>query len=154
MQDQQKKGWWSRNWKWCLPVAFVGSLAVMAGVLVAFLMAISGMMKSSSVYKQAFETAKNHSMVQQHFGNPIKDSMFFSGNINISGTSGNADISIPISGPEGDGIVHVIAVKTSGQWTFSALVVEVSKTGESIDLLAHRNVLDDVHSQIQAANNH
>jgi hypothetical protein len=67
-------------------------------------------------------------------GFPIKDGFFVSGKTNVSGSSGKADLTIPISGPKGKGTIYFVASKFAGEWTFSKLIVEVGKTGERIDL--------------------
>ena len=64
------------------------------------------------------------------------------GNINVNGSSGHADLAIPVSGPEGSGTIYVVASKTAaGQWTISRLVVDVKATNQRIDLIA--NSLND-----------
>jgi hypothetical protein len=49
------------------------------------------------------------------------------GNINISGPSGNANISlpVPVSGPGGKGTLYVVAKKTAGGRNFETSQVEV-----------------------------
>ncbi len=135
MNQQQHKNWWGRNWKWCVPVGCLGSLASCAGVFALILCSVFGMMKSSGAYKDALSKAKAHPSVQKAIGTPIEEGTFVSGNINISGPSGQADLSIPISGPDGKATVYVVAEKTAGQWAFSTLVVEIEETKQRIDLL-------------------
>ncbi len=67
-------------------------------------------------------------------GTPI-DAGFPSGNIDRTGRSGHADLSIPISGPDGKGTIHLVAEKSDGQWSFSTLEVAIRPTGELIDLI-------------------
>ena len=52
----------------------------------------------------------------------------------MNGGSGNADLTIPISGPKGKGTLYVVATKSAGEWTYSKLVVKIDSTGETIDL--------------------
>ena len=59
------------------------------------------------------------------------------GSINISGAAGNADLAIPISGPNGRGTIYARATRSAGKWTFSQLVVEIKATKEKIDLMEH-----------------
>ena len=91
-------------------------------------------MKSSDVYKTAFARAKADPKVVEALGAPLDDGMFVSGNTNVNGASGHADLSIPISGPKGKGTIYVVGEKSAGQWTYSKLVVEIEKTKERIDL--------------------
>ena len=79
--------------------------------------------------------AKADSRVVNALGTPITDGYFVSGNTNVSGTSGQADMTVPISGPKGKGTIYFVAAKFAGQWTFSKLMVEVAASGQRIDLI-------------------
>lgn len=135
MGEQQNQNWWGRNWKWFVPVGCLGSIALFVGFIVLIMGLVFGMMKSSEAYKGAMAEAKAHPAVQQALGTPIEAGLFVTGNINISGSSGQADLAIPVSGPDGKATIYAVAVKSSGQWTFSDLVVEMKDTKQRIDLL-------------------
>jgi hypothetical protein len=131
----KKRNWWLRNWKWCVPlgcltmmllfVAFVGSVALI----------VFSAMKSTDVYKDALAKAKAHAAVIEALGSPITEGFLVSGNTNVNGASGEANLSILISGPNGKGTVYVAAKKSLGQWNYSGLIVEIEKTHQRIDLL-------------------
>ncbi len=135
MNQQQDKNWWSRNWKWFVPVGCLGSLILFAGFIALMICLVFGIMKSSDAYKDALAKAKAHPSVQKTIGTPIEEGMFVTGSINLSGPSGQADLSIPISGPDGKATIYVVAAKSAGQWTFSTLIVEIKDTKQRIDLL-------------------
>ena len=106
-------------------VAFVGSIALI----------VFGAMKSTDVYKDALGRAKGNSAVIDALGSPITEGFLVSGNTNVNGASGEANLSIPISGPNGKGTIYVAANKSLGRWNYSGLVVEIGKTHQRIDLL-------------------
>jgi Cytochrome oxidase complex assembly protein 1 len=130
-----RPNWWERNWKWFVPlgcfsvallfVAFVGSI-----VLIVF-----SAVKSTDVYKDALARAKADPAVIEALGSPITEGFLLSGNTNVNGASGDANLSIPISGPKGKGTIYVAATKSLGHWNYSGLVLEIAKTRERIDLL-------------------
>ena len=68
-------------------------------------------------------------------GSPIKEGLLVAGNINIRGSSGEADLAIPISGPKGKAILYAVATKSAGKWTFRTLEVAMEASGERIDIL-------------------
>ena len=68
-------------------------------------------------------------------GTPIEEGLLVMGNINVTGSSGEADLAIPIAGPESEGTIYAVAEKSAGKWAYSILEVEVKTTGERIDLL-------------------
>jgi hypothetical protein len=58
------------------------------------------------------------------------------GSINISGTSGNADLAVPLSGPKGKATVYVRARKAMGKWNYNFMQAAIEGSDERIDLLA------------------
>ena len=135
MNQQHQGNWWGRNWKWFVPVGCSSAIILFVTFIVILLTFVFGLMKSSDAYKEALAKVKTHPAVKTSLGTPIEEGMFVTGNISISGPSGQADLAIPVSGPRGKGTVYVVATKSAGQWTFSTLAVEIKKTKERINLL-------------------
>jgi hypothetical protein len=129
------RGWWSRHWKWVVPLLGALMLALFTGVILLFMSALFGMLKSSDAYQQAVREAKANPAVVQALGEPIEEGWLTMGNINVNGPSGEANLQIPISGPKGEGDIYLEATKSAGQWNYSTLLVRVEGTKESIDLL-------------------
>ncbi len=138
LPQERSSTWWQRNWKWLVPVGCLGALALFAAFIMLMVTIVFGMIKSSDVYKDALATARAHPSVVKALGSPIEEGIFVMGSINISGSSGQADLAIPISGSNGKGTIYAVASKSAGQWTFSKLVVEIKATKERIDLIEHR----------------
>jgi hypothetical protein len=105
------------------------------GFVVVIASIVFGALKSSDAYKTALVRAKADPRVVAALGSPITDGFMISGKTNVSGTSGHADLTVPISGPKGKGTIYFVASKFAGEWTFSKLIVEVKETGERIDLV-------------------
>ena len=108
-----------------LLVAFVGSIALI----------VFSAMKSTDVYKDALARARVNRAVVESLGSPIKEGFLVSGNTNVNGASGEANLSIPISGPNGKATIYVAARKSLGRWDYSGLIVEIAKSHQRIDLL-------------------
>lgn len=130
-----KSNWFQRNWKWFVPIGCAGIIAAMVGFFAVIFMIIMGSIKSSDAFKLAMERAGQDARVQEKLGTPIEAGWFISGNIEVNGPSGKADLSIPIHGPRGKGKLYANAAKSAGQWNFSTLLVEVETDGSRIDLL-------------------
>ena len=122
-----------------MPTGCLGFALLVAGFVALLVMVIFGAMKSSDVYKDALAKARANSAVIDALGSPIKEGMFLSGNTNVNGASGEANLSIPISGPKGKGTIYVAATKSAGEWTYATLVAEIEKTHERIDLIRTRD---------------
>ncbi len=136
MYQPPKPNWWSRNWKWFVPVGCLTTLLVCAGGLALFLIFIFSKIKSSEVYKEAVLRAKASEEVQAVLGTPIEEGFLVSGNIQVNDLSGQADLAIPISGPKGAATLYVEAEKSAGKWEFSTLMVALEGAATKIDLLA------------------
>jgi hypothetical protein len=133
--SQPKRGWWARNWMWFVPTGCFTLIVLFAVFVGSIVMIVFGAIKSTDVYKDALARAKAHPAVVEALGSPIKEGLLVSGNTNVNGASGEASLSIPISGPKGKGTIYVKAEKSLGRWNYSDLVVEIQKTGERIDLV-------------------
>jgi len=106
-------------------------LAFVAGVLSI----VEVSFKSSGAYTQALALAQANSQVSDKIGRPLKPGWFALGSISINGDSGDADISIPISGPNGKGRIYAVAKKIAGIWRYETLEIEVDGQPDRIDLL-------------------
>ncbi len=125
-----RPGWWSRNWKWFVPTGCLGMLLLVVGFVFVIIAIVFGAMKSSDAYKMRLGQGKGRSQ-----GGELRsdlrstDGFFVSGKTNVSGTSGHADMTVPISGPKGKGTIYFVASKFAGEWTFSKLMVEIARNG-------------------------
>jgi len=118
-----------------VPSGCLGMLLLLGAFIFFIVTIVFGAMKSSDAYKSALARAKADPRVVNALGSPITDGFFVSGNTNVSGSSGSADMTIPISGPKGKGTIYFVASKFMGKWTFSKMVVEIAQTGQRIDLV-------------------
>lgn len=111
-------------------------LLLLLGMFVALLMTvITTSFRSSDVYKQAMARAAANEQVRAQIGDPIKADWLISGQLKVSSDTGNADLSIPISGSRGRGTIRAVATKSGGVWSFSCLQVVVLGHASRIDLL-------------------
>lgn len=133
--DSNEQGWFARNWKWAVPVGCVGMLAMFAAFFASIFLVVFGAMRSSDAYQIAMSRARENPKVVEALGEPVEAGWFISGNINVSGPSGNASLSIPVSGPRGAGTVYLVAEKVAGEWIFERLELELEGTGERVNLL-------------------
>jgi tetratricopeptide (TPR) repeat protein len=110
-------------------------LAGIAVVIALFVTAIFGTLKSSDVYKQALGKATASPNGISELGQPIEAGWLVSGSISVGGSSGEADISIPISGPKNSATIYAVGRKSAGEWKFTRLEVEVKDNPSRIKLL-------------------
>lgn len=123
-------GWWKRNWK----IGCLGMLVAVPLLFFSIIAIVFGALKSSDAYKTALAAAQADPRVVSALGSPIEAGWLISGSTHVTGTAGEANLTVPISGPNGKGTLYFVASKFAGKWTFSKMMVRVEKTGEDIDL--------------------
>jgi hypothetical protein len=129
------KNWFERNWKWFVPTGCLTIIVLFLAFIAGVLSIVELSLKSSGAYIQALAAAQANPQVANKIGRPLKAAWFVSGDINTNGDSGDADISIPISGPKGRGTIYAVAKKIAGNWQFETLQVELDGQPDRIDLL-------------------
>ncbi len=130
-----KPGWWSRNWKWFVPMSLVTLLLLCGGGIFAAVSMVFGLLKSSEPYKEAMVRANANEQVQSALGTPVEPGFIVGGSINLNNDSGTATLDIPVTGSKGKGSIHVDGSKAAGTWTYSAMDVAVEGQAEKISLL-------------------
>lgn len=128
------RNWWQRNWKWFVPTGCLTLLMLFVGFVFCIVLVAFSAIKSTDAYATAFNRAKSDPRVIAAIGTPIKQGWYVAGNTRVSGGSGEADLTIPISGPKGKATVYAKATKSAGRWSYSQLQVRVASTDALIDL--------------------
>jgi hypothetical protein len=134
-----RRNWWQRNWKWFVPTGCLTIIAAFVVFIAAIMLLVFGAMKSSDVYKMAVSRAKSDPRVTEAIGTPIREGYLVGGHTEVSGGSGQADLTIPIHGPKGEAKIYATATKSAGEWHYTQLIVKIENTGESIDLSGDAN---------------
>jgi len=107
-------------------------LVLFAALLVVGFFSLFG---RSDACALAMEQARANDQVKERLGEPLEKGLFVMGNIQISGSSGDAELSIPISGPKGKGTLYIVAKKSMGLWKAQALQLAGENESYRIDLL-------------------
>jgi hypothetical protein len=121
--------------KWIIISVVLVIMIVIVLFVVGILFIISGAIKSSDPYQHAVQVATHDSRVVERLGAPIKPGWLPAGSINVSGGSGQADLSISVEGSKAKGTIYVVAKKTEGEWVYQNLALRVEGSEKRIDLL-------------------
>ena len=138
MAEVEEKNWFQKNWKWLVPV---GCLIPICCILAigGIAMTALGVIRSTDVYTEALTTAQSDPRALDALGDPIEDGWFMTGNVDTNSSngaqSGTADLSIPISGPNGSGTLEVDAVLNNGRWDYSQMEIILDDGSGTINLL-------------------
>jgi hypothetical protein len=134
--EPMRRGWLEQHPRWKIPAGCLILILLMAGFATVVLTAITTSFHNSDVYKQAKARATENSQVRAALGEPIQPAWIVSGQLNVNGSTGGANLSIPISGPRPRGRIHAVANKSGGVWRFTQLDVSVVGKSASIDVLS------------------
>jgi len=115
----------------CGAIIAVLVLAFIAGILAL----IFGIMRSSEPFQQAVAEVQHNPQAVRALGEPIKIGWFLSGSISTSGDSGEAELSIPVSGSVDKGTLYVEAYKSEDVWHFTRMELVTKKYPNRINLL-------------------
>ncbi len=131
---QSTASWWRRHRTLLIAASVVAAALTSSGFVVLVLSLTVGLMRNSGAYQQAVAAARADRAVTETLGTPIEEGFFVAGEIHLSDHGGYANLSIPISGPDGEATIYVEADKSGDDWSFRALEVVVHGTGQWIHL--------------------
>ena len=135
-QIPPQKTWLGRNWIWVLILAAILIVGAVCGMVFTLFTALS----HSEVVRGTFQRAESNPVLIERLGTPMKEGWLVSGSINVTPTSGDADLAVPISGPKGTATVYVTAHKSLGIWKYTAMQAAVAGHSQRIDLLSTGSV--------------
>jgi len=116
-------------------VICVAVAAAFAGAVAWFVLFVFSMVGNSGPAQLAVQTASENPAVIERLGQPITKGRFISGSIETTGSSGKAELAIPVSGPKGAGTLYVQAHKRAGLWELDLLQFGPKNSDERVDLL-------------------
>jgi len=125
-----------RNWARAGLVVIVGLVLFVSSIFYG----VFYIMKGSDAYRLTMQELRADAHVVATLGEPIEAGWFITGNINISGIEGTANLSIPVSGPKGNGTVISRSTKVAGEWTIFLLIVRIEGNPTPMVLINKRNL--------------
>lgn len=139
MASTGEKSFWKNPWTWAVGGCCLGCVAVpliivaIAGTGVFWAFTSSGF---TELKDEAVARAKASAEVVEVLGEPIESGFPRNSSINLSNDEGQAEMLLPLSGPEGSGVLTIEGSRKAGQWTFERLEFEPANERRVIDLLA------------------
>jgi len=129
-----RRGWWSRHWKWAVPLLVMVLGAMLLASIAVFVLGIARVTKSSEPYRVGLMAAQLDQRVIDALGAPVKDGIMPSGSISTSNGTGSANFSVSLHGARGNGTLYIEAERHAGEWHYTTLQV-LPDAGEAIPLL-------------------
>ncbi|TWU65018.1 Cytochrome oxidase complex assembly protein 1 [Crateriforma conspicua] len=112
----------------------LGVVLLCGGVMGFGVFSLFTLIKSSDPYQQSLARAQANETLIAELGQPIEAGWMLQGNINLNDDDGDADLTYPISGPNGSATVKVKGSKQDGVWTYEIMRATVDGSGTQVDL--------------------
>jgi hypothetical protein len=111
-----RRPWYSRNRKRLALMAITAIAAISVAGFSPFIAHLIALRNSEAV-RSAVAQAQLNPAVTARLGKPVKPGWNISGSIvDLRDHAGRAQLSIPVSGPKGEGILSLLASRVSGFW--------------------------------------
>ncbi|WP_044404802.1 cytochrome c oxidase assembly factor Coa1 family protein [Lacinutrix sp. Hel_I_90] len=145
MEVVQERSWFSRNWGWVLGGGCLTLIVIVVVIVGALVYKVSDAITGSEPYSHAFAMATENEKVISFLGEPIETNGMGSTSYEHVNGASTAELSIPIKGPKGEGVIVVAAEKINDAWTYNLLYVKIDGETETINLqeLEAEEGLDD-----------
>jgi hypothetical protein len=118
--------WWSRNWKWVVPVGCLLPLLSCGCLLAVVLGAVGYSLKETGLQEDAVAAARQSTEVRAALGEDVHATgLIPQGEISVQNGRGSASLTVPLAGSRGEGTLRAEALKEGQQWRFTVLQVEV-----------------------------
>lgn len=119
-------------------------MLAIGGIISALVFGLPALFKSNDAYRGALEIVRADMRVRSQLGEPIEDGWMPTGNVNVNGDTGSANMSVGISGPNNSGKLYIEATKSAGEWRYQVLKIRYLKDSTDIDLLDSMPVAPEI----------
>ena len=116
-------------------------LIVVGGMILFFTIiftSVFGTISKNEPFVSAVEIIQNDPLCEEYLGKDLKKGFGWTGSVNTSGSSGDADVSFTIKGSKSTGKCFLVAHTEYDEWIIDLLFVRDKTTEEKIILIDNR----------------
>ncbi len=136
-EKTEEKNWFQKNWLWAVPSGCLGLFLCCALTVAGIFAGVSLTIRNTEVFTDAFAILEADPRAADALGTPIEAGWLIQGNVSTEFTNGVqegiADLTVPVSGPDGSGQLLISAQDNGGGWVYQQLELEL-ESGETINL--------------------
>jgi hypothetical protein len=130
-----RKTWLDHHAGWKIPLGCLLVVVLLAAFVASIFTIVSYSFHKSDVFREAIARAERCRQVTNRIGTPLQPGWLPQGQIQVSGSTGTAQMAIPVTGPRGKATINLDARKVAGSWQFQTLQVQFEDSS-SVNLLA------------------
>lgn len=141
---EPQKSWWSRNWKWVVPVGGCFTLIILVVLgLAGLFFGISSAVTDTSAYTEAMKRTTENEYIIEVLGEPIEKDGFGSTSVNYTNGYKTIEFTTPIKGPKGTATLKVIGEGMDDVWKYSQMDVFIGTEDTIVNLLEDKVLNED-----------
>ncbi|MCB1037479.1 MAG: hypothetical protein KDD47_26850 [Acidobacteria bacterium] len=142
MANPNERPWWQSPWTCGIGGCCLGCVALPLLIVTILGGGAFFLARSAGVYQEALAMVKEDPRAIELLGEPIETGWQFNGNIQAGDRGGEAEFSVPISGPKGSGMLEVEAKKVAGEWQYEQIRIVPDDGGVPLDLVGGPRILE------------
>lgn len=145
--DRPPRGWWTRHWRWAVPLVVVLALMIVVGCSMGWLLRWSALAHASPPMREAMRRAACSPEVVSLLGEPLQADRLPHGDLRV-GPDGRQDVGlmVGVEGPLAAGWLIVRGTRMDDSWDYPVMYV-LDEHEQTIDLSA----LDDEAAALECA---
>jgi hypothetical protein len=129
------RSWLDRHARWKIPLGCLIVILLFCAFVAVIFTVLDISFRNSIVYKEALARAGRSPEVASRIGEPLQAGRVLQGQLNVTGSTGTANMKIPITGPRGKATILLDTRKADGAWVFRTLEVQFEGQSDAVDLL-------------------
>lgn len=135
-----RKSWWSRNWKWFLPLTLLSILSfgfILSSNIAGNTTDIVQAYSDNSLFEGAIQKANSNQEVLKIIGTitPLDQLAILEGNTSYSTGYNSVHSSVRIQGTKTKGKLDLTAFKKGTGWAYTKIVVRIKNSKKEITVL-------------------
>ncbi len=136
----EHKSWWSRNWKWFIPlitVLLIGMITISTSKVGESISDITKAYADVSIYENAIEKAQQNEQVKELLGElkPIGNMAIVEGSVIYSNNNNSVDMSLRIKGSKGRGKIDISADRNESEWNYKKINIRIKEPKQTITII-------------------
>ena len=136
----EHKSWWSRNWKWFIPlitVLLIGMIIISTSKVGESISDITKAYADVSIYENAIEKAQQNEQVKELLGElkPIGNMAIVEGSVIYSSNNNSVDMSLRIKGSKGKGKIDISADRNESEWNYKKINIRINEPKQTITII-------------------
>ncbi len=136
----EHKSWWSRNWKWFIPlitVLLIGMITVSTSKVGESISDMTKAYADVSIYENAINIAQQNEQVKELLGElkPLDKMAIIEGSVIYSNNSKSVDMSVRIIGSKGRGKLDISADRNESEWNYKKINIRIKEPKQTITII-------------------